>query len=117
MAMSSPSTEWEVWTWYYIRNRFGANLYWLESRGRFIINGTTSTPIDAYGNYQTYTPGLHVSTESAKGPATTGAAWARTTFYCSATLGITPVEMMVESFAETGRVYMYPNASYSWGWD
>lgn len=97
-----------------IKNIVGAVIITLNANGKFLLNGTTSKPVDAYGTYSAWAWNI-TNVNTAKGSAAYNS-WARVTFSSELNIGIDPVSMTVQSYTDTCTIYCNAAGTYSTAW-
>lgn len=97
-----------------LKNILGGTVIELNSIGVFQTNGSTSTPVDAYGTYDAWVWNI-TNTGSSMGSAAYNA-WVRNSFSGEFNIGIDPVSMTIKSFNYACKIYCNANGQYSANW-
>jgi len=98
-----------------LKNIVGGTIITLNSVGVFETDGKTSNPTDAYGTYDAIVWNV-TNTDSEVGSEQYNA-WAKNSFSGELNIGIDPVDMTIQSFAKTCKIYCNAVGTYSASWN
>lgn len=97
-----------------LKNRLGKVVLTLRATGVFNTNGSITSPVDAYGGYDTFWWTVSVPS-TAKGPKLYSS-WVRVSFDAKVKIGISPVDIAIDSLLTNATLYMNAKGSYSSTW-
>lgn len=114
LAKATQSYERTVTSTSELKNVLGGTIVTLNSVGVFETNGRTSKPIDAYGTYDAFVWNV-TNTNSDLGSEQYNA-WVKNSFSGELNIGIDPVDMTIQSFGTTCKIYCNAQGTYSASW-
>ncbi|MBQ6993801.1 MAG: hypothetical protein IJN64_04785 [Lachnospiraceae bacterium] len=97
-----------------LQNILGKTVITLTSVGVFQIDGSTCTPIDAYGTYTSWV--WNITTTDSKLGSTSYESWVRNGFSSELNVGVDPVSMTIQTCSYTCKIYCDANGTYSVSW-
>ncbi|OJF90997.1 hypothetical protein [Alkalibacterium sp. 20] len=110
----STQTRKTVSTSRLIRNRLNKVVLTLKATGVFVINGSTTSPADVYGTYDTFWWTVKVPS-TAKGPKVYNS-WVRVSFEAKVKIGIAPIDISINSFSTVATLNMNAKGSFTSTW-
>lgn len=98
-----------------LKNIFGVTVVTLKSFGVFRTNGTTSIPIDAYGTHNAAV--WNITNHTSKLGSSAYNSWVRNSFSGEFNIGIDFINMTIQTFNYTCKIYCNAAGKYSATWD
>jgi hypothetical protein len=98
-----------------LKNILGHTVVTLKGVGVFQTNGSTSRPIDAYGSYSGFLWSL--SSKTASKGTTAYNAHVRIGFKGSLNIGVSSVNVTIQSFNKSATIYCNAAGKYSASWN